>query len=116
MNKNLSAYSPSSRTNVGSDAIAVGAEVGYNLFSQIAKLCEQQKFYLFGRYDYYDTMYKTEGGILDEMLGRQKVTVGINYYPETDWHQSRLQRPPLQNQYNNEPTLSIGITYSGFFL
>lgn len=118
VNKNLSAYSPSSRTNVGSDAIAVGAEVGYNLFSQIAKLCEQQKFYLFGRYDYYDTMYKTEGGILDEKCwGRQKVTVGINYYPmkqigiKADYS-DRL----FKSQYNNEPTLSIGITYSGFFL
>ena len=118
VNKNLSAYSPSSRTNVGSDAIAVGAEVGYNLFSQIAKLCEQQKFYLFGRYDYYDTMYKTEGGILDEKCwGRQKVTVGINYYPvkqigiKADYS-DRL----FKNQYNNETTLSIGITYSGFFL
>jgi hypothetical protein len=118
INKNLSAYSPSSRTNVGSDAIAAGVEAGYNLFSQIEKLRRQQKLYLFGRYDYYDTMYKTEGGILDEECwSRQKVTVGINYYPirqigiKADYS-NRL----FKSQYNNEPTLSVGITYTGFFL
>src|SRR5574344_2563224 len=118
VNKNLSAYSPSSRTNVGSDAIAIGAEAGYNIFSQIEKLRNKQKFYIFGRYDYYDTMYKTESGILDEKCwGRQKVTFGINYYPikqigvKADYS-DRL----FKSQYNNEPTSSIGITYSGFFL
>ena len=118
INKNLSAYSPSSRTNIGSDAIAVGFEAGYDLFSQINKLRSQQKFYLFGRYDYYDTMYKTQGGILDEECwGRQKVTAGINYYPiKQVGIKAEYSNRLFKSQYNNEPTLSIGISYAGLFM
>jgi len=117
-NKNLSAYSPSSRTNIGSDAIATAIEAGYNIFSQLPKMKQKgQKLYLFGRYDYYDTMFKTAGGLLDEECwGRQRVAIGFNYYPIKQIvvkaeYSDRL----FKSQYNNEKTLSIGIAYAGFF-
>jgi hypothetical protein len=118
-NKNLSAYSPSSRTNIGSDAIVAALEVGYDIFSQIDDMRrKEQKFYAFGRYEYYDSMYKTAGGILDEKCwGRQRIAAGINYYPVKNIvvkaeYSSRL----FKKQYNNENTLSIGIAYAGMFL
>jgi len=118
VNKNLSAYSVSPRTNVGSDALATAVEVGYDVFSQVDKMKDKQKFYVFGRYDYYDSMYKTAGGILKEQeWGRQRIAGGINYYPIKDIvvkaeYSSRL----FKKQYNNENTFSIGIAYAGFFL
>jgi len=77
-----------------------------------------QKLYLFGRYDYYDSMYKTEKGILDEQCWeRQRVAAGINYYPIRNIvikaeYSSRL----FKKQYNDENTLSFGIAYSGYFI
>lgn len=118
-NKNLSSYSPSPRTNVGSEAIASSIEAGYNVFSQIGQMEQKgQKLYLFGRYDYYDSMYKTEKGILDEQCWeRQRVAAGINYYPIRNIvikaeYSSRL----FKKQYNDENTLSFGIAYSGYFI
>jgi hypothetical protein len=117
-NKNLSAYSPSSRTNIGSDAIATAVEAGYDIFSRIDKLRQKdQKMYVFGRYDYYDSMYKTAGGILDEQCwGRQRIAGGINYYPIKDIVvKAEYSTLIFKKQYNNENTFSIGIAYAGFF-
>jgi hypothetical protein len=40
---------------VSKNAVAVGIEAGYDIFSQIGKLhSSNQKLYLFGRYEYYN--------------------------------------------------------------
>ncbi len=80
-NMSTRADSPSPKTNIGEAAIALGIEAGYDIFSQIASMRErEQRFYVFGRYDYYDSMYKTVKNMTDEkMWQRQKVTAGVNY-------------------------------------
>lgn len=122
-NRSLKGYGISPGTNIGSEAISVGVEAGYDIFSQISKLREkEQKLYLFGRYDYYDPMYKmgtnTKGQQLmdEEQWGRQRIAFGVNYYPINDIvikgeYSCRL----FKSQYNNEPSISLGIAYSGFF-
>lgn len=117
-NMSTRADSPSPKTNVGEAAIAMGIEAGYDIFSQINSLhAKQQRLYLFGRYDYYDSMFKTVKQMTDEkMWQRQKVTVGLNYYPIPQVvikgeYNCRI----LSSQYNNEPTLSLGVCYSGLF-
>ncbi|WP_455586638.1 hypothetical protein [Bacteroides sp.] len=122
-NRSLKGYGISPGTNIGSDAISLGIEAGYDLFSQIAKLKgKEQRLYLFGRYDYYDPMYKmgtnTKGQQLldEEQWGRQRIAAGLNYYPIKDIvikgeYSYRL----FKSQYNNEPSISLGIAYSGFF-
>jgi len=110
--------SPSPKTNVAEAAIAVGVEAGYDIFSQIASMrARDQRFYLFGRYDYYDSMYKTVKGMTDEkMWSRQKVTGGFNYYPIKQIAiKGEYSYRILSSQYNNEPTISLGICYSGLF-
>jgi len=112
------ADSPSPKTNVAEAAIAMGIEAGYDIFSQIASMRErEQKFYLFGRYDYYDSMYKTVKGMTDEkMWSRQKVTAGVNYYPIPQIAiKGEYSYRILSSQFNNEPTISLGICYSGLF-
>lgn len=117
-NMSTRADSPSPKTNIGESAIALGIEAGYDIFSQIAKTRENgQKFYIFGRYDYYDSMYKTVKNMTDEkMWSRQKVTAGVNYYPIPQIAiKGEYSYRILSSQYNNEPTISLGICYSGLF-
>jgi hypothetical protein len=117
-NSNLPNQSPSPRTNVASAAIAAGIEVGYDLFSQIGSTKRAgQRLYLFGRYDYYDSMFKTPKDVLDEQwCARQRLVAGINYFPtgsiviKAEYAKSFLKKP-----FNNEPSLSLCIAYSGFF-
>jgi hypothetical protein len=115
-NRNLPNQSPSPRTNIASDAMAVGIEAGYDLFSHFAKL-KVQKLYLFGRYEQYDSMYKTAKSIQDEAwCGRQRVVAGVNYFPikevvvKAEYAAGLLKKP-----FNNESAVSLGIAYSGFF-
>ncbi len=118
-NKYLGSNSVSPQTSVASDAIAVGAEAGYNFFSQIAKMRNKnQKMYVFGRYDYYDSMYKTAGSVVDNPCwSRQKITFGLNYMPiEQIVIKGEWSKRLFDSQFNDEPTLSLGIAYSGFFL
>ena len=117
-NMSTRADSPSPKTNIGEAAIALGIEAGYDIFSQIASMRErEQRFYIFGRYDYYDSMYKTVKNMTDEkMWQRQKVTAGINYYPIPQIViKGEYSYRILSSQYNNEPTVSLGICYSGLF-
>ena len=110
--------SPSPKTSIGESAIALGLEAGYDIFSQITAMRERdQRFYVFGRYDYYDSMYKTVKNMTDEkMWSRQKVTAGINYYPIPQIAiKGEYSYRILSSQYNNEPTISLGICYSGLF-
>ena len=122
-NRRLKGFGITSPTNIGSDAMAAGVEVGYDFFSLNDKLrSNNQKFYLFARYDYYDSMFrmgKTDKGqqLVDEQQwGRHKVSVGINYKPMDcivikAEYTHRLFKP----QFNDEPAVSIGIAYSGLF-
>lgn len=118
-NKSLSKYSPSPRSNIASDALCAGVEVGYDVFSQITMAAvKKQKFYLFGRYEYYDSMFKTDPGIpKTDWCQRQKIVGGINYFPISQIvFKAEYSAGILKKQYNNENSLSFGIAYAGYFL
>lgn len=117
-NQSLTESSPSPKQAVASDAIAVGAEAGYDIFSQIDKMRDKgHKLYVFGRYDYYDSMYKTKSSVSRyEWCGRQRIAAGLNYFPMKDIViKGEYSVGLLKSQYNNEPAISIGIAYAGFF-
>lgn len=114
-NKKMRNDSPSPKTNVASDAISVGVEAGYNIFAPLR--VSDQKLYVFARYDYYDSMLKTAGGVLRyDWCGRQRIAAGVNYFPikqivvKGEYSIGLLKKP-----YNNEPAISLGIAYAGFF-
>lgn len=117
-NMKMSSKSPSKRQKVASDAIATGVEVGYNFFGLSKSLTSQnQKLYLFGRYDYYDSMYKMEKNLDDKWCGRQRVAVGLNYFPiKQIVVKAEYSIGILDKRYNNEPAVSLGIAYAGWFL
>jgi hypothetical protein len=117
-NKSMPAASPSPKTAVASDAMATGVEAGYNIFAHIEKLKkDNQKFYIFGRYEYYDSMAKVETGILDyQWCGKHRMAAGINYYPIRDVViKAEYSKRFYNSQYNNEPSISLGVAYAGFF-
>ncbi|MCM1107572.1 MAG: hypothetical protein NC388_00805 [Clostridium sp.] len=110
--------SPSPRQNIAKNAMAAGVEAGYDVFSHTAKLrARNQKLFVFGRWDYYDSMYRTQGNVIDEQwCGRHCVSAGVNYYPIKDIAiKGEYSVGLLRSAFNNEPAVSIGVTYAGFF-
>lgn len=114
-NKKMRNDSPSPKTNVASDAISAGEEIGYNILAR-TKLTDQ-KLYIFGRYDYYDTMHKTASGILKyDWCGRSRLAAGVNYYPlKQIVIKGEYSLGLMRDPYNNEPSISLGVAYAGFF-
>ena len=118
-NSGLSNESPSTKRPIASSAIAAGIEAGYDFFGWIGKKQQEKgrKLYLFGRYEYYDSMHSTESTITDyEQWGRQRIAFGLNYYPMRDIVlKGEYSLGILKSQFNNEPAVSLGVAYSGFF-
>lgn len=78
-NKNLSNNLNVKRTPVGHQAFGASAEVGYDLLSLFAGQ-HSQRLYPFVRYDFYDTMWKTEGVIVKQpRWQRNVITAGLNW-------------------------------------
>lgn len=116
-NISMSKNSTSKRQEVASDAVAAGIEAGYDIFGLIPKMQKNnRKFYVFGRYDYYDSMAKMESSTPLGWCGRHKISAGINWLPipqiivKADYTYGILGK-----KYNNEPAINLGIAYVGWF-
>lgn len=117
INKTLGNNSVSPQTSVASDAMCVGVEVGYDIFSQVPSQREKHNLYVFGRYDYYDSMFETQGSVVkNPCWNRQKLTVGVNYKPMKDLVvKAEYAHRIFKSQFNDEPAINIGVAYAGFF-
>ena len=124
---------PHHYTNIGSNAVAYAIEAGYNVFSQIAKLKEKnEKLYVFGRFEHYNTMASGSYESMYKYTKKFRWALGVNYSPikqitiKGEYSYRFFEKPnnnglapdsPLYRQpYNNEPSLSLGVTYTGWFL
>lgn len=117
-NNSMPGSSVSAKQPIGSEAMAAGIEAGYDFFSFSSKLHENgQRLYLFGRYECYDSMHKTAGGVgRVNWCRRQRIAVGLNYCPiKNIVVKAEYAVGLLKSPYNNEPALSLGIAYSGLF-
>ena len=123
---------PFHNTNIASNALAYFVEAGYDVFSQSSKLRGNQKFYLFGRFEHYNSMasgtYKSQYRYCAPYI----YTGGFNYHPikqvviKGEYSYRSFKKPnnnglksdsPLYVQpYNNEPSISLSIAYQGWFL
>ena len=118
INKSLPSASPSPRTNVGAAAMSWYLEAGYDILSFFPdRSYKGDRLYVYGHYGYYNSMYKTQGDIrAKDWCRKEIISAGINYYPikglvvKAEYSMRRFKSP-----YNNEPTVSLGIGYSGFF-
>lgn len=110
--------SPYSSSEVGKNAVAIGIEAGYDVFSQIPRLREDgQKLYVFGRYDYYNPYIRDSQQDQYPYEKKNVMHFGLNYYPikqivmKLDYTKRFLATP-----YNDEPAINFGIAYEAMFL
>ena len=98
----------------GSHAIATSIEVGYDVFSQIAKLrADRQKLYVFGHFEYYNSYL----GGSKEYTSKKIFAGGINYCPMPQiCVKAEYNYRKFKAQYNDEPAINIGVAYQGQFL
>ena len=122
---------PHHYSNIGSHAVAYAIEAGYNIFSQIPKL-KDEKLYAFGRFEHYNTMASGTYTSMYKYTKKYRYALGINYSPlkqitiKGEYSYRFFEKPnnnglasdsPLYKQpYNNEPSVSLGVTYCGRFL
>ena len=67
------------RTPVGKNAVGFTTEIGYEVLHHFN--FKRNMLYPFLRYDYYDTMYKTEGSVIDNnRWERSVITGGLNWF------------------------------------
>lgn len=124
--------SPYKYSNIASNALAAGIEAGYDLLALSKKWCGRQNLYIFGRLEHYNTMAAGTYKSLYRYCRKSRVAVGFNYSPikqiviKGEYSCRFFRRPnnnglasdsPLYVQpYNNEPSISLGVTYCGWFL
>ncbi|MGM9713521.1 MAG: hypothetical protein ACI3Y5_05315 [Prevotella sp.] len=117
--RNLTANNaPYEKTPVGKNALAYGIEAGYDIFSQCRRMrADGQRMYVFGRYEYYNPYIPSAEQQRYEYTAKTHVAAGINWMPvpqivvKAEW-----SRRFLKSQYNDEPSISLGIAYQGFFM
>ena len=115
---NMPKTSPYNKTYVGKNAVAIGIEASYDIFSQIPRLRnDNQKLYIFGRYDYYDSYREERSQPSYGYTKRKCVAVGVNYHPIPQVAiKAHYSQRFLDKAFNNEPSINLGVAYEGFFL
>lgn len=114
--KGAAAYAPYDSTPVGDYAMAFGGEVGYDIFSFIRHRDPEQKLYVFGRYEYYDSYIPQNGQTGADYTKKNRIAFGVNWYPIPEIAvKAEYSHRFLESAYNNEPSISIGVAYQGFF-
>jgi hypothetical protein len=79
-NSNLSNNLNEKRTPVASDVLGYYGELGYDILSLTKS--KSSNLIIFGRYDFYDTMFKVHESIFkNPRWERQVITFGFNYLP-----------------------------------
>ncbi|MBR1849900.1 MAG: hypothetical protein IJ789_00850 [Bacteroidales bacterium] len=112
-NQNHSSASPYPHTLVGEKALALGLEGGVNL---LGSRLDGKRLFLFGRYDHYDSFIPAEGQANVGWAERSLVSAGVNYMPLPEVIvKAECGVRLLSEQYNNEPYVALGITWTGFF-
>jgi hypothetical protein len=120
-NKGLSNELGVKRTPVGSVALGAFIEAGFDVFSLAANpptalgdSIFYQQLLPFIRYDYYDSMFKTEGDIIDNpRWERKSITAGVNYkfHPQVVLKLQFNHRILGISRNNIEDTFSTGIGF-----
>ncbi|MBR7054911.1 MAG: hypothetical protein IKI26_09170 [Prevotella sp.] len=103
---------------VSKNAYAIGIEAGYDVFSQVPSMrADGQKLYVFGRYEMYDPYASNTKNTPYDYTTVKRMAAGVNYHPIPQIAvKAEYSHRFLKKLYNDEPSVSIGIAYEGFFL
>lgn len=117
-NRGQSSTTPYKRTHVGKGAWCAGVETGYDIFALMpAVQARAGRLYVFGRYEYYDAYIPTANAPDYTWTERHRIAAGINYFPLRDLViKAEFSERLLHAQYNNEPSVSLGVAYAGMFM
>ena len=135
---------PHHYSNIGSHAVAYAIEAGYNILSLTQHPTPithhpspnthhpSPTLFVFGRFEHYNTMASGTYASMYKYTKKYRCAFGVNYSPvkqitiKGEYSYRFFEKPdnnglasdsPLYMQpYNNEPSVSIGVTYSGWFL
>ena len=125
---------PHHYSNIGSNAVAYAMEAGYNIAPLLSTLDgkKDEQLFLFGRFEHYNTMASGTYASMYKYTKKYRCAFGVNYSPvkqitiKGEYSYRFFEKPnnnglasdsPLYKQpYNNEPSVSIGVTYTGWFL
>lgn len=114
-NRNLPNALNVKRTPVAKNALGYYAEVAYNILPFFIKNNSNKKLFMFGRYDFYDTMHETTGGVLDNpRWERSVITAGVNYFITPDISLKshyQINTLGLNSSENKEKTFLLGIGF-----
>lgn len=113
--RNLSSNnSPYRKTPVGQNAVAAGMEAGYDIFPLFG--IEDGRFFVFSRYEYYDSYRPAIGQQDYPYTDKHRMAAGFNYLPIPEIAiKGEYSRRFLKQPYNDEPSISFGITYMAFY-
>lgn len=129
--RNLTANNaPYRKLPVGKAAMAAGIEAGYEVLHMFHATGRAEgtmnrkgtigqsgdRLYLFGRYEYYDSYLPAKDQQEYGFTRKHRMAVGINWFPLSQIAvKAEYSRRFLKSTYNDEPSVSIGIAYMGFF-
>lgn len=108
--------SPSKHSPIGSSAYSFGGEAGYDVFSIFDALRQKQNLYVFGRYEDYNTYATGNKKVAYTYDHVKRMSFGINYKPipqiivKAEW-----AKRYLDSAYNDEPSISLGVMFVGWF-
>lgn len=115
--RNLSSNNaPYKKNPVAQNACAFGTEAGYDILHLFRNAPREKKLYVFGRYEFYDSYIPASDQQDYTYTDKHRVALGINYMPipqiaiKMEWSERFLK-----SEYNNEPSISLGIAYMAFF-
>lgn len=98
-------------------AFCAGIEAGYDIFYYIPALHQQhQQLIPFVRYEYYNPMLRSFYKDSYLYTEKHRIAAGLNYYPIPEVViKAEYSKRFLQDPYNDEPSVSLSIAYSGWF-
>ena len=116
--QNHTTSSPYANSLVGKAAMAAGVEAGYDFFALSDKLrADGQKFYVFARYEYYDSYIPASGTTPNDWTDKHRIAAGINYYPIPEIGiKAEYSHRFLKTPYNAEPSVSLGVVWAAYFM
>ena len=117
MKRNRSANNaPYKKSAVGRGAVAAGAEAGYDIFPWFNLNDKEQKLFVFGRYEYYNSYIPEQGEEPAEWTAVNRIALGLNYFPLPQIAvKAEYSHRFLKAGYNPEPSISIGVCYMAYF-
>ena len=129
---------PHHYSNIGSHAVAYAIEAGYNVLAGLALMNKgkskkvDEKCFVFGRFEHYNTMASGTYASMYKYTKKYRMAFGVNYQPvkqvtikgeysyrffeKPDNHGLNSDSPLYKAPYNNEPSISIGVTYTGWLM